>query len=449
MSLLFPLWQVEPAEYEAICRHLGIRPKAALYDKVAAHLASAPFRAQPPTGFARYLALPSKTHLRIALLDPATKLLYPSHPLRHALNAVISVHECDGESYRQMARIAQGRVAVLALLGWSFSFALRSLASMVWLAGHFMCYFLGHPFRRSNADLRGQRVLITGVSRGLGFDLMLECLERGAGVIGVVRTAESVQAISSILPGDAPVRFVIADLAVPGALADAMRADQAEAADLSMVFWCAGVKHDGAPVLALPELRNTFAVNFFSAAEFANWLYGVGSGSEPVTRRSKADRTRQYQNLPSRDDDIAKPSVPRQHRQTFVLISSIGRWHGMHQTGGYNASKAALSVWGESLEMELRLAGRRDRLVTIVEPGMFASDMTKATGLSRFLVISRREIARRIVAAGCAGKKSIRPPLWFALVTWVLCALGRDARHLLFSRAKPMKIERQDASEPS
>jgi short-subunit dehydrogenase len=126
-------------------------------------------------------------------------------------------------------------------------------------------------------------------------------------------------------------------------------------------------------------------------------------------------------------------------RRHFVLISSIGRWHGMHRTGGYNASKAALSIWGESLEMELRLAGEQDPDLTIVEPGMFASGMTEAVGLSRFLVISRREIACRIVSGSWAGKKSIRPPFWFAILTWVLCAMGRNFRYLLFSRAKPVQ----------
>jgi short-subunit dehydrogenase len=51
----------------------------------------------------------------------------------------------------------------------------------------------------------------------------------------------------------------------------------------------------------------------------------------------------------------------------------MGRWHGMHFSCGYNASKAALSIWGESLDMELRRRAGRKFTVTVVEPGMFAS----------------------------------------------------------------------------
>ena len=59
----------------------------------------------------------------------------------------------------------------------------------------------------------------------------------------------------------------------------------------------------------------------------------------------------------------------------------------MHSSAGYNASKAALSIWGESLEMELARAGRVARFtVTIVEPGLFESGMTRRGGLGALAV---------------------------------------------------------------
>jgi short-subunit dehydrogenase len=108
----------------------------------------------------------------------------------------------------------------------------------------------------------------------------------------------------------------------------------------------------------------------------------------------------------------------------------------MHSSAGYNASKAALSIWGESLEMELRKQGTSRITITIVEPGLFASRMTRPTPLTRLLLSSRRQVASRIVSGALAGRKVIRPPLAFALLTWAACLLGRDFRYRLLTRAK-------------
>jgi hypothetical protein len=89
--------------------------------------------------------------------------------------------------------------------------------------------------------------------------------------------------------------------------------------------------------------------------------------------------------------------------------------------------------------MELRRRGDRRFTVTIVEPGMFESGMTRATALTKILVMPRREVARRIMAGTLAGRKSIRPPLWFAFLTWGVCISGREVRYRLFARAKPVE----------
>ena len=175
-----------------------------------------------------------------------------------------------------------------------------------------------------------------------------------------------------------------------------------------MTILCAGIKHEGRSVLSLEDLHETFQVNFFAAAELAAWICG---------RQDLGDR--------------ATTAL------ALVLISSMGRWHGMPSSCGYNASKAALSIWGESLDMELRRRGGPRSRVTVVEPGMFASGMTRVTPLTRLLFVSRQGVASRIVSGALAGKRVIRPPLWFALLTWGLCLAGRDLRYHLLARARP------------
>jgi short-subunit dehydrogenase len=87
--------------------------------------------------------------------------------------------------------------------------------------------------------------------------------------------------------------------------------------------------------------------------------------------------------------------------------------------------------------MEARGASRRRFTVTIVEPGMFASGMTKAAGLGRFLLAPRSRVAATIVSGALAGRNAIRPPFWFALLTWAVCLVGRDFRYRILARARP------------
>ena len=94
------------------------------------------------------------------------------------------------------------------------------------------------------------------------------------------------------------------------------------------------------------------------------------------------------------------------------------------------------SIWGQSLEMELRLAEESRFAVTIVEPGIFESGMTRRAGVARFLFASRRRIAGRIVHGALAGKRTMRPPFWFAVLTWAVCLGGRGFRLRVLGRAK-------------
>jgi short-subunit dehydrogenase len=406
-ALLFPLWQPDRSEYHAICAHLGLTPNAQLYERLTTYLASAPFRFPRPGGFSLSLAMLRLTRFRVARLDVATKLLFRSHPVRHVLNGVIALHECDPEGEAEMAAGPTGAAALLAISAWLFGYFWRLALTVPWLGWRLLAYAAATPFDAPSGAPAG-RVLVTGVNRGLGKDLMLYCLERGAQVVGTVRNADAADEVRRWLPAAAPVMLLVVDLSQPGALVGALEAAQISPESVAIAILSAGTKHEGAPVVSLAHLRETFEVNFFSAAEFARWF--CATSQAPMQ------------------------SVPK---RALVLVSSIGRWHGMHFVGGYNASKAALSIWGESLDMELDRSPERSVSVTIVEPGIFESSMSDNLRVSRILFASRRRVAARIVAAARAGKPVIRPPFWFALLTWTACLAGRDFRYRLFRRGKP------------
>lgn len=395
---LFPAWQVDRGEYEVTCSHLGLTPNAAIFDRLQRHLADAPFDHPPPRGLARVLALPRLTTFRVARLDIASRLFFRDHPVRHVLNAVIALHECTGDGWRELSRSATGARAWLAIVAWVLRWVIGVAVTLPWLAAVALRWKLSATSARAS-DLQGRQVLITGVARGLGHDLMLECLERGASVVGTVRNHASRRALLQELSTKAALTLVVADLAVPGHAAIALDAAGVAPGGLAMVVLCAGTKHDGSTVLDLDALRDTVQVNLLACAEVAAWR----CAAEPA------------------------PAA-------LVVISSIGRWHGMHSTAGYNASKAALSIWAESLDMELaRRPGPRPT-VSIVEPGLFESGMSQRG--HRLLQIPRRELARAILDAALAGRRALRRPRWFALLTWGLCLAGRRVRERVFATVK-------------
>ena len=407
-EILFPLWQVDREEYAAVCAYLGLTPSPKLFERLSDHLAQAPFRVPRPKGLSLFLARPPLTRFRIARLDLVTKLWFPAHPARQVLNAIIALHECDGRGFREMAAAPTGAAVWPAMLAWGVRCAFSALLTSFWLAWQAVVYAASAPFR-THADLHGKRVLITGVNRGLGRDLLLHCLESGANVVGTVRTDGSRIELRSALPVDAPVSLVVADLSHSGAVSAALQDASVAPESIDIMIACAGVKHAGTDALSSDAVRQTFEVNFFSAAELTGWICRTTGSARGGQRR----------------------------RTALVLVSSIGRWHGMQESGGYNASKAALSIWGESLEMDLHKSGDDRFTVTIVEPGLFDSGMTRQTALIRRLFASRRQVAERIVGGAVAGRRTIRPPFWFALLTWGVCLAGRSFRSRLFARAKP------------
>jgi NAD(P)-dependent dehydrogenase (short-subunit alcohol dehydrogenase family) len=438
-ELLFPLWQIDAQEYRAVCTHLRLTPQERLYERLSRYLAEAPFRFPRPGGFSRYLASPRLTRFRIARLDAITKLFLPAHPLRHVLNAVIALHECDPQGYRELAVAPLGWRALFTVFGQALAFVANLSVSLPWLAWQWIGYVAGAAARPAGG-LAGTRVLITGVGHGLGRDLMLRCLEGGAEVIGVVRNREARDRLLDELPSRARATLLVADLAIPGALSTALRESQIAAGSVAVAILSAAIKHDGKSVLSLPELRETFQVNFFSAVELADWL--CGSASElRVESAAMEDRDGSAASgvatVAAATPGAAMGDPALSSTTRVVLVSSMGRWHGMHFSGGYNASKAALSIWGESLDMEMRQRGHRRFTVTVVEPGIFASGMTRQTAFTRMLFVPRQKVAARILSGALAGRPAIRPPGWFALLTWAICLIGRNNRYRIFASTKP------------
>lgn len=397
-EVLFPTWQPTYHEYTAVCRYLRLTPQPQLYPRLLTHLAETALSGHPLSPWARHLTRGRRGRFWLARMDMASRLFMPTHPVRFWLNAALALHECTAQGHAELTRVPQGWRFWLALPLWVGSLAFSVLLTAAWLTYRGLGYGLGLRWLRQAERLDGRGVLVTGAARGLGWDLAMLALEQGARVYAVVRDRQRLPSAAALLPATAPIRWIEADLAVPGALMQALSHADITADAIDYALLAAGIKHEATSVLDAAALRQTFQVNLFANVEFAAW-YHAGGG-----------------------------------RGRLVLISSMGRWHGMPNTGGYNASKAALSIWGESLDMER--VGRANPDVLIVEPGLFASGMVRTGGLQGLLSLPRREVAQRILEAAVRGRHSLRPPAWFAWLTWGLCLAGRRLRARVLTRAR-------------
>ncbi len=398
-AVVFPSWQVSRNDYGLICDYLSLTPENAIHERLLHYLAEAPFRQGPASGFAAYLAQLRLTPFRIARLDLVTKRLFPAHPFRQMINAVVALHECDGEGYAELSRAPSAPWLLPSLGAWGVGLVLSVSLTLPWLLWHGAAYALSSRAALS-LDLRGKRVLITGVGRGLGYDLFILALEQGAQVIGTVRDEAAADRLRATLPATAPATIVAADLSVPGRLATTLEAGGVRPDQIDLAILSAGTKRDGASLLEVSALEATFRVNFFAPAELAAWL------------------------------------CPGAHDAVLVLISSIGRWHGMPFSGGYNASKAALSIWADGLAMERAAGATSSCHVLTVEPGLFASAMVRLTGLLRLLAVPRRQVALRVFAAAHQRRAVLRYPAGFTALTWGLCLAGRAVRTRVLATMK-------------
>lgn len=396
----FPCWQPSYAEYAAVCRYLGLTPQARLYPMLCRHLAREALTHPPLSNWARHLAERPRTPGWIARMDVVSRLFMPTHPVRYLLNGVMALHECTAQGYAEMASTPTGAGVWWRLPLWLAGALAQTVLALAWFVGQGTLYALTRSWRQPAPGLAGRRILITGVGRGLGRDLAMAVLERGGRVVGVLRDRRQFPTELLDLIPDARLTLIETDLSQPGSLVARLRAQGLAPTDIDLAILSAGMKQDGTSVLDPTSVRQTFEVNLFANVDLAAWYFTQG-GQGPI-----------------------------------VLISSMGRWHGMPHTSGYNASKAALSIWGESLEMERIARGQGAARILIVEPGLFASGMVGDGGLKARLSVSRPHIARMILDAALRGRRSLRPPVWFAWLTWALVLSGRGLRARLLVRAR-------------
>ncbi|KAK9995338.1 hypothetical protein SO802_020024 [Lithocarpus litseifolius] len=110
----------------------------------------------------------------------------------------------------------------------------------------------------------------------------------------------------------------------------------------------------------------------------------------------------------------------RKTKGKIVVLASTVAWLALPRLSFYNASKAALISFFETLRVELG----SDIGITIVTPGLIKSEMSEATKLSKakatwILAKSTEGCAKAIVASACRGDMYLTEPSWMKVMFWM------------------------------
>lgn len=244
-----------------------------------------------------------------------------------------------------------------------------------------------------------RRVFLTGASSGIGRALARHYAQRGA-VLGLLaRGRDQLEALQRDLPG---THFIYpADVTDAGALAAAAHDFISGAGLPEIIIANAGVSAGTLTEHSedLPTFARIFAVNVVGM---------VVTFSPFVAHMREAGRGR------------------------LVGIASVGGIRGLPGSGGYNASKAAVITYLESLRVELRGSGVR--VVTIC-PGYVETPMTAVNPYRMPFLLPADVAARRIARIIDGGRSYAVVPWQMAVAAKLLRLLPNPLFDLLFSRA--------------
>lgn len=134
------------------------------------------------------------------------------------------------------------------------------------------------------------------------------------------------------------------------------------------------------------------------------------------------------------------PAMRRQGSGTIAVLSSLVADRGMPGSGGYCATKAALTSLCDGMRAEL--AQHHIRLVTI-EPGYVRTPMT-ARHKSMPFVLEAQEAARLILRRLERGDRVIRFPLPASLFMRLMRVLPVSLFDALIGKQRPVRVESKE-----
>jgi NAD(P)-dependent dehydrogenase (short-subunit alcohol dehydrogenase family) len=225
--------------------------------------------------------------------------------------------------------------------------------------------------------LLGQRVWITGASKGIGRALAVELAARGCRVAASARDLELLEQLASDHPAVVPVVADVTDR--EAMLAAAARVEQ-ELGAIDVVVLNAGYwRQMDVAAWDSDAFRRHLDTN----------LMGMAHGVEAVL-----------------------PGMRRRRRGLIVGVASLAGVRGFPRSEAYGATKAAQINLLESLRLDLQPLGIR---VQTVCPGFVRTELTAANAFKMPFMLEPDDAARRIARGIERGSAEIAFPLPMAI----------------------------------
>ncbi|CAA7405189.1 unnamed protein product [Spirodela intermedia] len=245
-------------------------------------------------------------------------------------------------------------------------------------------------------NLRQKVVLITGASSGIGENLAYQYAKKGASLALVARREGRLRetANRSRELGSPDVLVIQADVSNPDDCRRFIETTVSHFGRLDHLVNNAGISC----VCLFEEVSNITSFSQVMDINFWGLIYPT---------------------------HFAIPQL-KKSRGRIVVTSSAASWLPMPRMSFYNASKAALTSFYETLRVELG----REVGVTIATPGLTESEMTQGKMLTKeghlqmdqettdtqvgpFPVVYAEAYAKAVVEAACRGQRYLTVPAWF------------------------------------
>ncbi len=228
-------------------------------------------------------------------------------------------------------------------------------------------------------------IVITGASSGIGEAIALDYAQPGTALALTGRDAERLETVAAACRAKGATDFAeTIDVTERERFADWLKAfDDAHPVDLILANAGISIDKDNSSIDDFAIIRRTFDVN----------VYGTLNTVEPLLDRMIARR-----------------------RGQIAVVSSLAGFIGLPYSASYNASKAAVRVWGESLRYVMK---KHDIGVSVICPGFVVSRMTaNAPFPMPFLMSSAR--ASAIIRRGLANNRArIAFPIGTKAAVWL------------------------------
>ncbi len=358
-EILAKYWSLTFSEYKNICLYFNIQPKKEIYEHLKINIFELSKKKYAKNNFYYYLSDIKKNNFNILFLDFITNYFFKDHSFRYILKLVLNFHECNYQDFNFDKKIS--------LLFTVLNFAAKLVKEFFLLIiFSILIFILFIYFKLTKPNLlnkiKNKKILLSGPRGSLGKELLKIILSFEYKHIYLLFNNE-INVDKSSRISLIKVNFENFDN-----LKNYYQFDE-----LDLAILAHGFKNKEGSNLDLGLIEKTFKINFFSIVKLVKEL-------SKISKRT-------------------------------IIISSLGRYHGMPYNSAYNPSKSALSNWVESLNLE-----NNDLNITNYEPGLFLSNMTKRN--KSFFFTDINNIAQNILSL--KNKQIYRYPLYFYFLSRAL-----------------------------